>query len=1143
MFSLFLGILLGALTIIVVEALALLLLLNRLISKNEAKSADSRDSRDLDTEQSLDFAYNKQFGLLDLSKINSLFCAISNVKIVFFCIFKLFLGMELFDFFVYQGVVWVLESEKVPKTDDKLPKEQKSKKEIFEVHPVKRYAKIKDRSLILTDSDSSHVKIRLVSCMIAAVSATNLSSRKWAKRYPIKVESRSSVVYNGSKTCYLYLETSWEKESWCKALRLASCDKNERLNWYAKLSEEFRSYLTSLNAGYPSFMKPSTGFYGEPTDRANRFDGSSSKVRLFLKKLAKKASKNGVENKASGSSSSGREERKIGEKSRSVQDIGSGTGSVKTALTEKTANSSLEEDTGPPLQSTLSHSGSQSLISVISEADSDDKFVIDEGTLCWNLLISRLFFDAKRNAEMKSFIQARIQRTLSNMRIPSYIGGVTCTDLDPGNLPPYIHSMRVLPMDMNEVWAMELDIEYSGGAILDIETRLEVREPDFQKGIVNTSLESSSVEEATSELLEGFEYFGNQLKLSEKTVDEIKKKDEGVNTLGKSVQMSSNLRHFAVEAKVIEFLGVNCNEWFVLKIIEKIKRVLLNVLWLPKDAVRWMEDSVKAFLDAQGHMFRKFKGRRNTILGEKRCNNSGEFIVFQSYLGGSDGGKLFIPKGARCSGWSAFKAALGFSSLNPSTRIPMPQGPSRVGRQESAIEEPGWVSAAMSSRMRAVARWSLIWMLVSFGNVPTMWCVLSEVRELWIYGQEVSYWEDEVCRHCKESSELLELQWKEGSEKVREGLAVGASYPRGVNRLVENITSGFPDLETFQNLLDDAFSHQVSDLSGKNVVGDKPLEANLFPNQSAAEGKWKGRRFNFKRRLFRRRVSDDLTRLGVPLSLTITVASLRGTVRLHIKPPPSDQLWFGFTSMPDIDFNLESSIGDHKMSSAHVALLLGSRLKAAIRETLVLPNCESICIPWMLAEKDDWVPRKVAPFIWVKQEAVSDPTVCEAASCQSEEAKTKLEASKGSKKGSSNHLEDKREKTTNTESVQLPTYEPVNKSASSSERGLATRGSTTQSNGSESLQDLRAPLLRNDEAQENYNQSRPESPENQAPLGSEIVIQEHNFGGEDTKTKRTGRRARFMDLGKKVGDKLEEKRRNIEEKGRQIVDKMRGPAQ
>lgn len=63
------------------------------------------------------------------------------------------------------------------------------------------------------------------------------------------MESKTSVLYNGSKTIYIYLETSMEKESWCKALRLASCNDTEKLKWVSKLCLEFQSYLAALNEG------------------------------------------------------------------------------------------------------------------------------------------------------------------------------------------------------------------------------------------------------------------------------------------------------------------------------------------------------------------------------------------------------------------------------------------------------------------------------------------------------------------------------------------------------------------------------------------------------------------------------------------------------------------------------------------------------------------------------------------------------------------------------------------------------------------------------------------------------------------------------------------------------------------------------
>lgn len=215
------------------------------------------------------------------------------------------------------------------------------------------------------------------------------------------MENKETTLYKGSTTFYVYLETSWEKESWCKALRLASFDDKEKLKWFAKLNLEFQRYVASLGAEYPSFMKPLVGLSNDLNDKLVKLDGSSSKVRQFLKKLAKKASKSGLDNKASWTPISAQEERKFGEKSRSFHDSG---------VANMVIGGKLPEDVIVPSSlSTTPDLGSRSHISVSSDGDSDERTFGDEGTLCWNLLFSRLFFDAKSNARLRNSIQERIQ--------------------------------------------------------------------------------------------------------------------------------------------------------------------------------------------------------------------------------------------------------------------------------------------------------------------------------------------------------------------------------------------------------------------------------------------------------------------------------------------------------------------------------------------------------------------------------------------------------------------------------------------------------------------------------------------------------------------------------------------------------------
>ncbi|XP_068647026.1 uncharacterized protein [Aristolochia californica] len=785
---LFVGFFLGALFVLAAEVVVFLVVLHRLSRRKKNDPPPQADiGRYLEDQRPLAFGYNKQ------------------------------------------GVVWVLEPEKVPKVSldggppKKVSKEQKSNKELVEVYPVKKIGKIEDNSLILVDFDGSESIIHLPGCTIEAVSASILSSRKWSKRYPIRVENKRSVIYSGSNTCYIYLETSWEKESWCKALRLASSMDEQLRSWYNKLNEEFQCYVSSLTAEYPFFMKPPARGLGGVAGRGNRMvGGSSSKVRLFLKKLAKKTSRSGTEYRTDPL------ERKTSCKKFASK-------SSKVSLDR--VSDSIPEEVKPSAISV----GSHNQVTVISDAESDDQSGSDEGVLCLNLLLSRLFFDAKRSSEINLSIKSRIQRALSNMRTPSFIGAISCTGFNIGNLSPYLHNMRVLPMNINEVWAMEVDIEYSGGAVLDVETRLAVREPEFQKGIEQTSMEPTSAGDATSDLLEGFEYYGEQLKLSTVTADRV---DKSTDISGKPDNMSN----------------------------------------------------------------------------------------------------------LKSSSWKSIYAS----------------------------------------------RW-------------------------------------------------------------------------------------------------------------KSVLNS---------------------------------VADQVSQ--VPLSLAIRITSLRGTLRLHIKPPPSDQLWFGFSTMPDIEWAIDSSVGDHKITSAQIALIISNRFKAAIRETMVLPNCETVCIPWMLAEKDDWIPRKFAPFLWIHQEGGESTRQDTALNNQKSGEGAVDTASSisapGSKNDSGNNgVPDESEKgkllrcTGSTSSSQWG--QPPSAAVISTNDDAITQSNIC-------MEELRVPLLASDQSQESCEQARPEE-----PMGP-IVIRGYEGNiqflsdSDEAKPKRVGRRARMMDLGKKMSEKLEEKRRHLEEKSRHIVEKM-----
>ncbi|KAG9137999.1 hypothetical protein Leryth_001268 [Lithospermum erythrorhizon] len=742
-----------------------------------------------------------------------------------------------------QGNVWILESTKIPKgwPFDKVAKEQRPKNEFLEVTPVRKHAKIKDQYLILTEPDGSLTKIQLKGCKIEAVSASGMPSRKWAKRFPVKIEGKESEIYKGCKIVFVYLETAWEKESWCKALRLASYDDKEKRNWVTKLSIDFHNYVTSLNTEYPSFIKPSMVSSADPSDKSLRNDVSSSKVKQFLKKLAKKGSKRDIEVKASSIPI---------ERKRTVRSYSYGDSAGWERMLPPAKPYNAE---GNKSSSSSVTTGNEGQLSTIYDKDSDDKIFSDEGTLCWNLLISRLFFDAKNNMQMKTALQSRIQRMLSNMRSPSYIGEITCTSTDTGNVPPHIHGMRVLASNTNEVWAFEIDIEYAGGAVLGVETRLEVGELDAQEA-EELNNESSPMGEVTSDLLEGIEYYGKQLNISEDAAADMVQKNE---------------------------------------------------------------------------------------------------------------------------------------------RDPKPDD----------------------------------------------------------------------SRGCK---------------------------------MITRVSSQVP--------------------------------------------KWKSMLHSVAKHVSQ-----------IPLALGIKVTSLRGTMRLYIKPPPSDEIWFGFTTMPEVDFSLESYVGDHKVTSGHLAVFLISRFKAAIRETLVLPNCENLYIPWMLAEKDDWVPRKAAPYMWIHQDSGADNTTnrqevpgSRLGNVVNEVVNnTAKQGAQGSQPGTLGSKIDQAPSTSQDvkqdESVKVG-YSGAHTRSESSE-SCSHSAPTPLSSSNDHLPDhLSTVPVENDKSLEN-----PPSISSHGTVESCVTSRSVSFSdglsqsieNDEMKPQRLGTKAKMLGFRKKVGEKLEEKRRSLEEKGKNIVEKMR----
>ncbi|KAF2609126.1 hypothetical protein F2Q68_00046355 [Brassica cretica] len=866
-----------------------------------------------------------------------------------------------------------------------------------------------------------------------------------------------------------------------------------------------------------------------------------------------------------------------------------------------------------------------------SDVDSEEKFFADEGTLAWNLLISRLFFDVKENAGLKNAVHERIQRVLSNMRTPSYIGDLICCDVKIGSLPPYIHGTRILPMEMNGVWAFELDVEYTGGAGLEVQTRVDAREEDLQ--IAEGKLQPNSSGDVPPEFLEGLADFEKQLSVPGGTGDgQDVKADEPKGSKGTKAapnngsKWKSILKNIAEQVSQVPItlsIGVSSLRgtlrvhmkpppsdqlWFgftsmpeiefdlvssvgehkitnshvAMFLINRFKNGIREVMVLPNcesvtipgmiaEKDDWVQRSVAPFMwlnqdSSSDHD--SFEAAEGKAKGEKPTNgeqtkkttnvpqkarveeepvaappppasSAGLIVESEKSLeelktpllesnekletvarGGNDReivpvsgqpppSRYIVPNEEVDSSFKGkkmgtrermfdFRKKVGekfeekkrhMEERNSEEKFFADEGTLAwnllISRLFFDVKENAGLKNAVHERIQRVLSnmrtpsyiGDLICCDVKIGSLPPYIhgtrILPMEMNGVWAFELDVEY----------TGGAGLEVQTRVDAREEDLQIAEGKLQPNSSGDVPPEFLEGLADFEK-------QLSVPGGTGEGQDVKVDEPKGSKgtkVAPNNGS---KWKS---------ILKNIAEQVSQ--VPITLSIGVSSLRGTLRVHMKPPPSDQLWFGFTSMPEIEFDLVSSVGEHKITNSHVAMFLINRFKNGIREVMVLPNCESVTIPGMIAEKDDWVQRSVAPFMWLNQDSTSDHD--------------SFEAAEGKAKG---------EKPTNGEQTKKATNVP--QKARVEEEPVAAPPPPASSAGlivesEKSLEELKTPLLESNEKLETVAR-----------------------GGNDREIvpgKKMGTRERMFDFRKKVGEKFEEKKRHMEERSRQIVEKMRGP--
>lgn len=94
-------------------------------------------------------------------------------------------------------------------------------------------------------------------------------------------------------------------------------------------------------------------------------------------------------------------------------------------------------------------------------------------TLWVNALIGRILFDMHKSPDAINAIQDKIQRKLSNIKLPYFMESLVVSELVIGLGAPIIHNSTKPVSNENGLW-FDLEISYEGSITMTIETKLNL---------------------------------------------------------------------------------------------------------------------------------------------------------------------------------------------------------------------------------------------------------------------------------------------------------------------------------------------------------------------------------------------------------------------------------------------------------------------------------------------------------------------------------------------------------------------------------------------------------------------------------------------------------------------------------------------
>lgn len=108
-----------------------------------------------------------------------------------------------------------------------------------------------------------------------------------------------------------------------------------------------------------------------------------------------------------------------------------------------------------------------------------------------NAMAGRLFYDFLRNPYWANKVQERVQRKLSKLHIPYFVGEVVVCGVNLGSSIPQLNAVGTPQLDPRGLW-VDLNVEYNGNFTMSLETKLDLMKLKRTAGMGGNTPNTSS---------------------------------------------------------------------------------------------------------------------------------------------------------------------------------------------------------------------------------------------------------------------------------------------------------------------------------------------------------------------------------------------------------------------------------------------------------------------------------------------------------------------------------------------------------------------------------------------------------------------------------------------------------------------------